>query len=159
MVEPYPLQLTAHSWASGLDCPTCNRISLGWAETVRLFRSRSHHHPLMHVRSDSPDRLNAPRPSRSSAGTYGSGPLHGRLVDTRGPKLSLVIAFFTLLIGYLGTKVIFDAGLGQGQEQASTATVALLMIFGFLTGTGGSGGLTGALNTVAKSFPERNVSV
>ena len=54
MVEPYPLQLTAHSWASGLDCPTCNRISLGWAETVRLFRSRSHHHPSCISDSDSP---------------------------------------------------------------------------------------------------------
>lgn len=132
---------------SDSDCPTCSKTSLAWAETVCAFPSS---------RSSPDPPIGFPR---SSAGTYGSGPLHGRLVDARGPKPSLVIAFFTLSIGYLGTKMIFDAGLKEGQERASTATVVLLIICGFLTGNGGSGGLTGALNTVAKSFPERIVSV
>lgn len=95
--------------------------------------------------------------SKSQAGTYGTGPLHGKLVDARGPRLSLVIAFFSLSIGYLGIKAIFDAGLKQSQEQASVATVILLVFCGFLTGTGGSGGASGSLNTVAKSFPENIV--
>lgn len=96
---------------------------------------------------------------QSSVGTYGTGPLHGKLVDARGPRPSLVIAGLFLLIGYMGIKAIFDAGLKQGQEQASTATVVLLVFCGFLTGTGGSGASSGSLNTVAKSFPERIVSV
>ena len=54
--------------------------------------------------------------------------------------------------------MIFEAGLEQGQERASTTTVALLIICGFLTGNGGSGGLASSLNAVAKSFPEHVVS-
>ena len=100
-----------------------------------------------------------PNFSQSPAGTYSTGPLHGKLVDARGPRPSLVIAFFTLSFGYLGIKMIFDAGLKEGQERASAMTVTLLVICGFLTGTGGAGGATGALNTVAKSFPEHIVSV
>ena len=94
----------------------------------------------------------------TAAGTYGSGPLHGKLVDARGPRLSLIIAFFTLSIGYLGTRMIFNAGLQQDQERASTTTIALLVICGLLTGNGGSGGLASSLNAVAKSFPEHVVS-
>lgn len=54
--------------------------------------------------------------------------------------------------------MIFDAGLEKGQERASTTIVALLIICGFLTGNGGAGGASGALNAVAKSFPEHMVS-
>lgn len=90
-----------------------------------------------------------------NAGSYGTGPFHGKLVDARGPKPSLVMAFFSLLIGYMGIKAIFDTGLKDGKEQASTATVVLLVFCGFLTGSGGSGATSGSLNTVAKSFPER----
>ena len=54
--------------------------------------------------------------------------------------------------------MIFDAGLKEGQERASAATVALLVVCGFLTGGGSAGGGAGALNTVAKSFPEHLVS-
>lgn len=96
--------------------------------------------------------------SQLPAGTYGTGPFHGKLVDKRGPRPSLVFAFFCLLIGYMGIKIIFDAGLTEGQEQASSATVVLLVFCGFLTGTGGSGAASGSLNTVAKSFPEHIVS-
>jgi len=53
--------------------------------------------------------------------------------------------------------MIFDAGLKEGQERASTVTITLLVICGFLTGNGGAGGAAGALNTVAKSFPEHIV--
>ena len=116
--------------------------------------SCSHNHP-------SSDPLTLRSNSTSSlppAGTYGSGPLHGKLVDARGPRLSLIIAFFTLSIGYLGTRVIFEAGLAQGQERASTTTIVLLIICAFLTGNGGSGGLASSLNAVAKSFPEHVVS-
>ena len=109
----------------------------------------------------SSSRIDSPtlRSTPSTAGTYGTGPLHGKLVDARGPRPSLIIAFFCLLIGYMGTKTIFDAGLKQGQEQASAAVVVLLVLCGFLTGNGGSGGASGSLNTVAKSFPEHTVSV
>lgn len=58
----------------------------------------------------------------------------------------------------MGIKSIFDAGLNEGQERASSTTVLLLVFCGFLTGTGGAGGASGSLNTVAKSFPEHIVS-
>ena len=79
-------------------------------------------------------------------------------MDARGPRPSLITAFFTLSIGYLGIRMIFNAGLEEGQEQAPTTTIALLIICGFLTGNGGSGGLASSLNAVAKSFPEHIVS-
>lgn len=95
---------------------------------------------------------------QSPAGTYGTGPFHGKLVDARGPRPSLAMGFFSLLIGYMGIKAIFDIGLKDGQEQAPTAIVILLIFCGFLTGSGGSGATSGSLNTVAKSFPEHLVS-
>lgn len=97
--------------------------------------------------------------SRPPAGTYSTGPLHGKLVDARGPRPSLIVAFFCLLVGYMGIKTIFDSGLKEGQDRASTPVIVLLIFCGFLTGTGGSSAASGSLNTVAKSFPEHLVSV
>ena len=81
-----------------------SKTSSGWAEIVRLSSS-----------TDTPHT----RPSNSPQSLAGTVSLHGKLVDARGPRLSLAIAFSTLFIGYLGTKIIFDTGLGEGQERAS----------------------------------------
>jgi len=135
----------------GLSHTQQNLVGLGGNGTyIPLLTITTH--PIPTLRSISSGYSHPP------AGTYGSGPFHGKLVDARGPRPSLIIAFFTLSVGYLGTRMIFKAGLEQGQEQASTATVALLILCGFLTGNGGSGGLASSLNAVAKSFPEHVVS-
>ncbi len=87
-------------------------------------------------------------------GVYSSGPIWGRIVDARGPRIAMAGAFFLLLIGYGGMKHMYDTGDG-----ASTVTFVLLLMFGYMTGSGGNAGLSGAVNATAKSFPEALVSV
>lgn len=92
-------------------------------------------------------------------GVYGTAPLYGRLVDARGPRTLLVIAFVCLIVGYSGVRYFHDRGLPEGATEISTLSFCLLVACGFLTGSGGNGGLAGALNATAKSFPDRLVSV
>lgn len=75
-------------------------------------------------------------------------------MDSRGPRISLSIATISLFFGYLGIKLIFDIGNGDSVPLLSLAT---LMLCNFITGVGGSGGMFGASNAVAKSFPENIV--
>ncbi|KAF9030349.1 MFS general substrate transporter [Hymenopellis radicata] len=84
-----------------------------------------------------------------NVGVYSSGPIWGRLIDVRGPRIAMAGAFFLLLIGYGGMKHMYDTGDG-----ASTITFVLLLVFGYMTGSGGNAGLSGAVNATAKSFPE-----
>lgn len=65
----------------------------------------------------------------------------------------MAAAFFLLLIGYGGMKHMYDTG-----DSIGTATLALLMIFSYMTGAGGNSGLTAAVNATAKSFPDTQVS-
>lgn len=88
-------------------------------------------------------------------GVYGSAPLWGRIVDTRGPRMLLIMAFCTLIIGYSGIRHYYDRGLIQGTSTLSTLDISVLVLFGFLTGIGGNGGLAGAMNSTAKSWPDR----
>ncbi|OSX60721.1 hypothetical protein POSPLADRAFT_1148283 [Postia placenta MAD-698-R-SB12] len=88
-------------------------------------------------------------------GVYGSAPLWGRIVDTRGPRMLLIMAFCTLIIGYSGIRHYYDRGLIQGTSTLSTFDISVLVLFGFLTGIGGNGGLAGAMNSTAKSWPDR----
>ena len=90
-----------------------------------------------------------------SVGVYGTGPLWGRVVDTRGPRFLLAGAFFSLLIGYSGMRYLYNAAEGSGST--SQLTYFVLVLFSFLTGVGGTGGLSSAVNTTARSFPERRV--
>ncbi|KAH6890095.1 hypothetical protein BKA70DRAFT_1329013, partial [Coprinopsis sp. MPI-PUGE-AT-0042] len=55
----------------------------------------------------------------TTVGVYSSGPIWGRIVDSRGPRILLACGFCFLLGGYLGMKHIFDAGLSEGQTSIS----------------------------------------
>lgn len=92
-----------------------------------------------------------------SVGVYSSGPVWGRIVDTRGPRILLGCAFALLLGGYSGMRYLYDTGLPSGVSSLSTVGLILLVAFSFMTGTGGNGGLVGSVNTTAKTFPDRAV--
>ncbi|KAH0839347.1 major facilitator superfamily domain-containing protein [Lanmaoa asiatica] len=85
-------------------------------------------------------------------GVYTSGPVWGRIVDTKGPRIPLIGASICLLVGYLGIKQMYDDGIGNGAT-VSTLHLTLLVVCGFMTGLGGNAGLGAAVNTTAKSFP------
>ncbi|CAL1713241.1 unnamed protein product [Somion occarium] len=90
-----------------------------------------------------------------TVGVYGTAPLMGKLVDARGPRPLMVIAFFSLLVGYSGIRHFYVQGLPDGASGLSNWVFAALMACGFFTGVGGTGGIMSATNATAKSFPHR----
>ncbi|KIJ58855.1 hypothetical protein HYDPIDRAFT_101889 [Hydnomerulius pinastri MD-312] len=88
-----------------------------------------------------------------NVGVYSSGPVWGRIVDLRGPRIPLIGASICLLLGYSGIKRIYDDGVGGGTT-VSALHFAVLVMCGFMTGLGGNAGLGAAVNTTAKSFPD-----
>ncbi|OSD01957.1 MFS general substrate transporter [Trametes coccinea BRFM310] len=88
-------------------------------------------------------------------GVYGTAPIWGGIVDRRGPRMLMVMAFFSLLIGYLGIRHFFLNGLPDGTTELGLLPFCLLVLCGFLTGIGGNGGLVGSMNATAKSFPDK----
>ncbi|KAG6828069.1 hypothetical protein H0H92_009371 [Tricholoma furcatifolium] len=93
--------------------------------------------------------------SAGNIGVYSSGPLWGRIVDLRGPRILMTAAFLLLLAGYSGIRHIYDSGLPETATTISTLTSVMLVICGFMTGSGGNAGLTGAVNSTAKTFPDK----
>jgi hypothetical protein len=89
---------------------------------------------------------------------YSSGPYWGRIVDTRGPRILQICAFILLLSGYSGIQYIFDSGVPSGATTISTFTFCLLVLCGYMTGSGGNGGLTSSVNSTARTFPDKAVS-
>ncbi|KAI6119231.1 major facilitator superfamily domain-containing protein [Pisolithus thermaeus] len=85
-------------------------------------------------------------------GVFASGPIWGRIVDSRGPRIPLIGAFMCFLIGYAGMKRMYDAGTDSGTS-ISAAHFTLLVVCGLLTGLGANAGIASAINTTAKSFP------
>jgi MFS family permease len=97
--------------------------------------------------------------SKSSAvGVYGSAPFVGKLADSRGPRLSLTLSFFLLLTGYLGIRAVYDAS-EDNAKPAGGGTLFALILFEFLSGMGSDAGYFSALKTVARSFPNKIVSL
>ncbi|KAJ3719285.1 major facilitator superfamily domain-containing protein [Lentinula raphanica] len=90
-----------------------------------------------------------------NVGVYLSAPILGKIVDSRGPKSLLLSGFVLLLAGYSGIRFIYDAGLAKDVETLSTAMFILLIACSFMTGVGGNGGLCAAVNTTAKTFPDK----
>ncbi|CAK5268448.1 unnamed protein product [Mycena citricolor] len=90
----------------------------------------------------------------ANVGVYSSGPFWGRIVDSRGPRLPLAFAFVFLFSGYTGIRHFYDTGVPKGAT-LSDIGLALLIVCSFLTGAGGNAGFTGAVNSTAKSFPDR----
>lgn len=91
---------------------------------------------------------------------YISAPIWGKLVDARGPRLLLVGAFVLLLAGYSGIRHIYDIGVPESDPRPaslSTFSFYALVLCSIMTGAGGNGGLTGSVNSTAKTFPDRAV--
>ncbi|KAI0637554.1 MFS general substrate transporter [Trametes polyzona] len=88
-------------------------------------------------------------------GVYGTAPIWGGLVDRRGPQLPMAISFFCLLFGYLGIRQFYINGLPGSASEISFLSLCVLVFCGLLTGIGGNGGLVGAMNATAKSFPDK----
>ncbi|WVF70375.1 hypothetical protein IAT40_005165 [Kwoniella sp. CBS 6097] len=98
-------------------------------------------------------------------GVYMTGPLWGKLVDSRGPKLPLFLGGLCCLIGYSTVHAFYVGTLSlrappsstdpTAPEEAPTQMRLLFLLFAmFLTGCGGSSGLTSGVNATAKSFPD-----
>ncbi|KAI0655262.1 MFS general substrate transporter [Cubamyces menziesii] len=88
-------------------------------------------------------------------GVYGTAPIWGGIVDRKGPRVMMVVAFFSLLIGYLGIRQFFINGLPDDDSSIGLFSLCALVFCGFLTGIGGNGGLVGSMNSTAKSFPDK----
>ncbi|KAJ7476903.1 major facilitator superfamily domain-containing protein [Mycena galericulata] len=90
----------------------------------------------------------------ANVGVYSSGPFWGRIVDSRGPRIPLGFAFVFLFLGYMGIRYFYDTGVAAGSS-LSTFSLGLLIACSFMTGAGGNAGFTGAVNSTAKSFPDK----
>jgi hypothetical protein len=88
---------------------------------------------------------------------YLTSPLWGHIVDVHGPRRLLASGFFLLLAGYSGIRFIFDTGIPPGASTISTPTFCALVACKLMTGAGGNCGIMSALNTSAKTFPDRAV--
>ncbi|KAG9081514.1 hypothetical protein FRC07_014491, partial [Ceratobasidium sp. 392] len=90
-------------------------------------------------------------------GVYCSAPFWGRVIDSRGPRMALLVAFMLLFFGYNGIRLIYTGAITLSDSSVTrfNANVAALSFFGLCTGIGGNAGFTSAMNTAAKSFPDR----
>ncbi|KAI9512757.1 MFS general substrate transporter [Russula earlei] len=88
-----------------------------------------------------------------NVGVYMSGPIWGKIADTKGPRSLLIVGFISLLSGYSGIHFIFDAGLGNAAE-LSRFRLAILILCSFITGIGANASMAAAMNTTAKNFPD-----
>ncbi|WVQ75306.1 hypothetical protein IAR50_004922 [Cryptococcus sp. DSM 104548] len=90
-------------------------------------------------------------------GVYTTGPLWGKIVDSRGPRIPLLVGGLCCLVGYSLVHAFYTHAISlppPSSSDISTPRLALLMFSMFLTGCGGSAGLTSAVNATAKSFPD-----
>jgi hypothetical protein len=93
-------------------------------------------------------------PELHLVGVYSSGPVWGRVVDTKGNRIPLIGAFTCLLFGYLGIRRMYDDG---ATDTVSLVHLGILILCSCMTGVAGNAGLSVAINTTAKSFPDTAV--
>lgn len=89
-------------------------------------------------------------------GVY-SGPVVGKIIDSRGPRLPLLAATGCQFFGYFGIRLFYNGTLAfrsATDTSISTLDIMVMAICMFATGLGGSAGLGSAVNSVAKSFPD-----
>ncbi|KAK7053757.1 NmrA domain-containing protein [Favolaschia claudopus] len=89
-----------------------------------------------------------------NVGVYSSAPFWGRIVDSRGPRIPIFFGFIFLFFGYTGIRHFYNTGVDDGST-VSTLGLGLLIACSFMTGAGGNAAFTGAVNSTAKSFPDR----
>ncbi|KAF7322348.1 NmrA domain-containing protein [Mycena chlorophos] len=125
-----------------------------WPESLRIVGSAVTHNELLAARLNiNHTQLNVIGLA-ANIGVYSSGPFWGRIVDTRGPRIPIALAFFFLFGGYTGIRHFYDAGVPAGTT-ISTFGLGLLIACSFMTGAGGNAAFTGAVNSTAKTFPDR----
>ncbi|KAF5309184.1 hypothetical protein D9619_012743 [Psilocybe cf. subviscida] len=90
-----------------------------------------------------------------NVGVYSSGPVWGKIVDARGPKSLLISAFTLLMGGYTGIRYLYDSDLPTGEASLSALGFVILVLFSYMTGAGGNAGLVSAVNSTAKTFPDK----
>ncbi|KAF7364102.1 NmrA domain-containing protein [Mycena sanguinolenta] len=90
----------------------------------------------------------------ANVGVYISAPFWGRIVDSQGPRIPLGFGFVFLFFGYTGIRHFYDVGV-KGGSTLSSLSLGLLIACSFMTGAGGNAGFTGAVNSTAKSFPDK----
>ncbi|KDN51185.1 hypothetical protein RSAG8_00814, partial [Rhizoctonia solani AG-8 WAC10335] len=90
-------------------------------------------------------------------GVYCSGPLWGKVVDARGPRIPLLVAFILLSFGYGGIRAFYTGAISMSKTSTArfNGDVAALFFFSLCTGIAGNAGITSAMNSAAKSFPDR----
>ncbi|EUC66581.1 MFS general substrate transporter [Rhizoctonia solani AG-3 Rhs1AP] len=90
-------------------------------------------------------------------GVYCSGPIWGKVVDARGPRIPLLVAFVLLAFGYGGIRAFYTGAISMSETSTSrfNGDVAALFFFSLCTGIAGNAGITSAMNAAAKSFPDR----
>ena len=96
---------------------------------------------------------------RSSVGVYSTGPIWGRIVDSHGPRILLASSFVFLLGGYSGIRYFYVSGLAPDALTVPILSFSALVLCSFLTGAGGNGGFMSAVNSTAKTFPDRAVCI
>lgn len=96
---------------------------------------------------------------RFSVGANSFGPIWGRIVDSRGPRILLACSFVLLLSGYSGIKYVYDSGLAPDASSAPAIVFYALLFCSFLTGVGSAGGFSSSVNSTAKTFPDRAVCI
>ena len=79
-------------------------------------------------------------------------------MDSQGPRILFLLSFIFLLVGYSGIKHLYDSGLLPDMSTLPVLSIFILALCNFLTGCGSFGGLTSALNSTVKSFPDKVVS-
>ncbi|KAG8742355.1 hypothetical protein FRC10_001636 [Ceratobasidium sp. 414] len=70
---------------------------------------------------------------------------------------ALLVAFVMLFFGYSGIRMFYTGAITMSDSSVAkfNGGVAALSFFGLCTGVAGNAGITSAMNTAAKSFPDR----
>ncbi|KIL59181.1 hypothetical protein M378DRAFT_15039 [Amanita muscaria Koide BX008] len=92
--------------------------------------------------------------SAGNFGVYGTSAIWGRVIDARGPRIPFTSAFFLLLIGYSGIRLLYEHGLTHNENTLPSFTFLLLVACSLITGVGASAGGGSAINSTAKTFPD-----
>ncbi|KAK8846547.1 hypothetical protein IAR55_005633 [Kwoniella newhampshirensis] len=93
-------------------------------------------------------------------GVYMSGPVWGKIVDSRGQRIPLFLGGLCCLVGYFLVHSFYTRLIPIRPPYSTSSTpsnwrLSLLLFSMFLTGLGGSAGLASSVNAIAKSFPDK----
>ncbi|ORY24135.1 major facilitator superfamily domain-containing protein [Naematelia encephala] len=91
-------------------------------------------------------------------GVYMTGPLWGKLVDSRGQRLPLLLGGICNAIGYFTVRAFVNHTIplrSTPSGEPSSIGLFFLCFAMFLTGSGGSAGIAASVNAIAGSFSDK----